>query len=245
MHLPSLTALASLALASALSLTINVPSSPPSLPNPNVLPPSTHATLSSLSVSASAPLTDRNTFVFRNLTQGSYLLDIHAATHAFIPLRVDVAADGTLYAWETHRGNDWENKGEALPTLDFGVRGGEGQRGFNARVIGSKTYFIERSKFNIVNIVMKNPMILMGLVTMGLFLGMPYLMNNMDPEMRAEFEARQSSNPLSSILSGQAGGQQAAPSFDMAGFLAGSSAPQRQASGGNGGGNGGKKARKA
>jgi hypothetical protein len=67
--------------------------------------------------------------------------------------------------------------------------------------------------------------------------------------MRAEFEARQSSNPLSSILSGQ-GGQQAAPSFDMAGFLAGSSAPQRQASGGNGngGGNGGgsgKKARKA
>lgn len=146
MHLPSLTALASLALASALSLTINVPASPPSLPNPNTLPPSTHATLSSLSTSASAPLTDRNTFVFRNLTQGSYLLDIHAPTHAFIPLRVDVAADGTLYAWETHRGNDWENKGEALPALDFGVRGGEGQRGFNARVIGGKAYFVERSK---------------------------------------------------------------------------------------------------
>jgi hypothetical protein len=199
MHLPSLTALASLALASALSLTINVPASPPSLPNPNTLAPSTHATLSSLSTSASAPLTDRNTFVFRNLTQGSYLLDIHAPTHAFIPLRVDVAADGTLYAWETHRGNDWENKGEALPALDFGVRGGEGQRGFNARVIGGKAYFVERSKctlrsrfpddaieedadliplVNIVNIVMKNPMILMGLVTMVLFLGMPYLMNN-------------------------------------------------------------------
>ncbi|EEY16916.1 predicted protein [Verticillium alfalfae VaMs.102] len=44
--------------------------------------------------------------------------------------------------------------------------------------VGVKGYFVERSKFSIVNIVMKNPMILMGMVTMGIFLGMPYMLKN-------------------------------------------------------------------
>ena len=62
--------------------------------------------------------------------------------------------------------------------------------------------------------------------------------------MRAEFEARQAQGPLGGLLGGAAGqgGGAAAPSFDMAGFLAGSQGQQRSASGS--GGNGGKKARK-
>lgn len=146
MHLPTFTALASAALAAAHSLTISIPSVP-ALQNPWTLPPTTHATLNSLSTRHSAPLTDRNTMTFHNLTApGSYLLDIHCPSHAFIPFRVDVAADGSLYAWETYRGNDWENKGEAVPARDFGVRGGEAQHGFEARVAGAKGYYVERSK---------------------------------------------------------------------------------------------------
>jgi hypothetical protein len=42
-----------------------------------------------------------------------------------------------------------------------------------------------------------------------------------DPEMRAEFEERQKSSPMNSILGGQQSGNPL--DFDMAGFLAGSS----------------------
>lgn len=87
-------------------------------------------------------------------------------------------------------------------------------------------------------------MILLGLVSLAIMFGMPYLVDNselppplqpprggvadtrvtVDPEMRAEWEERQKSNPMNSIMgaaSGQ-GGAGGAGSFDMAAFLAGS-----------------------
>lgn len=94
--------------------------------------------------------------------------------------------------------------------------------------------------------ILKNPMILLGLVSMGIFLGMPYLIDNstshpiqtaphlfrcvprqanippVDPEMRAEFEERQKSNPVNSILSGQQSTPNPMGDFDMAAYLAGS-----------------------
>lgn len=135
--------------ASAASLTLSIPSSQ-ALPNPYTLPPSTHATLSSLGETFSAPLSVKNTFVFHNLTgggsgsasAGSYLVDIHCATHAFAPLRLDVDAEGGLAAWETYRGNDWDNKGEAYAAKEFEG----GAKGFEVRVLGQKNYFVERSK---------------------------------------------------------------------------------------------------
>ncbi|OHE96119.1 hypothetical protein CORC01_08496 [Colletotrichum orchidophilum] len=98
-------------------------------------------------------------------------------------------------------------------------------------------------KFSILTIL-KNPMILLGLISMGIFLGMPYLMDNMDPEMRAEFEERQKSNPMNSLLGGGGGGGDANPmaNFDMAGFLAGtSSSKKEETSGSTSGSAGGKK----
>ncbi|KAK1501745.1 hypothetical protein CABS01_09476 [Colletotrichum abscissum] len=289
--------LATLALAatsaSAASLTLSIPSSQ-ALPNPYTLPPSTHATLSSLGATFSAPLSVKNTFVFHNLTGGggsagsSYLVDIHCATHAFAPLRLDVDAEGGLAAWETYRGNDWDNKGEAYAAKEFEG----GAKGFEVRVLGQKNYFVERSKLSglfgvygeeaelpelsalfttrtsfpryrndrgaqknadnpnlAVSIltILKNPMILLGLISMGIFLGMPYLMDNMDPEMRAEFEERQKSNPMNSLLGGGGGGGDANPmaNFDMAGFLAGTgSSSKKEESSGSGAssvGAGGKK----
>ncbi|KAK4102585.1 hypothetical protein N658DRAFT_495292 [Parathielavia hyrcaniae] len=81
---------------------------------------------------------------------------------------------------------------------------------------------MERSGFSVLS-VFKNPIILLSLVSMGLFFGMPKLVENMDPEMRAEWEERQKENPMNSIM-GAASGQNANPlgNFDMAAFLAGS-----------------------
>ncbi|KAK0705006.1 hypothetical protein B0H67DRAFT_522440 [Lasiosphaeris hirsuta] len=217
------------------TITLRIAPSHALLPNPNALAPATHATLSSLHKAKSAPLTVANTFVFGNVSAGSYLVDVHCATHAFAPLRIDVVpseieADGRLrvQAWETYRGNDWDNKGEAVPV---------GEAGLEVRVVGGKGYFMERSKFSVLSIL-KNPMILLGLVSMGIFLGMPYLVDNMDPEMKAEWEERQKTNPMNSIMGATTGGS-GVGNFDVAGFLAGSSKKDEAGSGsGSGSGSG-------
>ncbi|KAI1428529.1 hypothetical protein F5Y12DRAFT_31105 [Xylaria sp. FL1777] len=245
--------------ASAATITLSIPPSP-QLPNPATLPPSTHATLTALGASLRAPLTTANTFVFGNVTPGSYLGDVHSATHGFAPLRVDVLSNadadaGTAAAdvagrvgeeeqvqvrvWETFRGNDWENKGEEVRP---GVVGGA----FPVKVLGSKVFYTERGSFSVLSIL-KNPMILMGIVSLAIFIGMPKLVENMDPEMRAEFEEQSKKNPMNSLMSGPQPGSNPMGNFDVAGFLAGqgsggsSSTEEPEPNSGNGGKKGGKR----
>ncbi|KAI5863406.1 hypothetical protein GGS23DRAFT_621052 [Durotheca rogersii] len=221
------------------SFALAVPASA-ALARPLSLAPATHATLSALGARLRAPLSGSPAagggdalFVFRNVTPGSYLADVHCASHAFAPLRVDVypaaadadAAEGQalrVRAWETFRGNDWDNRGPEIPrAAGVGVEGGR----FPVRVLGAKEYFVERGSFSVFGIL-KNPMILMGLVSMVLFIGLPKLVDNMDPEMRAEWEAQQRKNPMNSIMGGggSGGGAGGAGSFDMAAYLAGQNA---------------------
>ncbi|SPO03822.1 uncharacterized protein DNG_06505 [Cephalotrichum gorgonifer] len=215
--LPILGALA-VTLASATDVTLRIIRSPNC--NTHTLPPSSHATLTTLGKHHSALLTPAGEFVFHNVSEGSYLADVHCSTHAFSPVRIDVAVGGgdeagekvVVEAWETYRGNSWGNKGEVM----VGEGGSVG-----VRCLGGKNYFIERPTFSVFSIL-KNPMILLALVSMGLFVGMPYLVDNMDPEMRAEFEERQKSNPMNSLLSGQPSSGNPIADFDMAGYLAGS-----------------------
>lgn len=76
---------------------------------------------------------------------------MHSISHAFAPLRVDVVplvsgagqgdkdeeVDGLkVQAWETFRGNDWDNKGESV-----GLEGGA----LRVRVMGQKAFLMERS----------------------------------------------------------------------------------------------------
>lgn len=136
MDLRILLSLAFAALSAAqLTITVGLPAKP----NPFLLPPSTHATLSSLHKRLEAPLTTVNTFNFHNVTADSYLLDVHCATEAFHPLRVDVGEDGEVKAWETYRGNEWANKGEEVPVKSEG-----GARGISVKGAGSKIFFVER-----------------------------------------------------------------------------------------------------
>ncbi|KXJ96971.1 hypothetical protein Micbo1qcDRAFT_155707 [Microdochium bolleyi] len=211
------------------SLRIAIPASQ-HLQNPSSLPPSTHATLTTLGRAVlSAPLNAANQFVFDNVTAGSYLADIHCPLFGFAPLRVDVGPfeDALkVQVWETYRGNDWENKGEEIPARKVGagsLRGGV----YEARLVGRKVYFQERASFSIMSIL-KNPMILMGIVSLAMFIGVPKLIESMDPETRAEFEAQRRENPVATLMSGgtPGGGGAAAsgPNFDVAGFLSGHSA---------------------
>jgi hypothetical protein len=222
--LAPLLGLASLALAADFTLYL------PPQPAPSSLRPTTHVTLSSLGKQYTATLSAVSTFRFLDVEPGSYLVDVHCQTEAFRPLRLDVGpgsgSEATIEAWETYRGNDWNNKGEALEVVQ-----GSAGRGLQLRAMGSKTYFSDRPKFSVFSIF-KDPMILMSLGTMGLFFGMPYIMDKMDPELKAEFEASSRNSALTSMQQGQS----PLGNFDMAAYLSGADkkeeAPSSKSQGG-------------
>ncbi|OOF94435.1 hypothetical protein ASPCADRAFT_208941 [Aspergillus carbonarius ITEM 5010] len=237
MHLLSLSslsfflaALSTPALAtSALTITI-----PPSnlLPNPNFLPASTHATLTTLTTTENnhriltAPLTRSATFLFHHLPTStkpeSYLLDIRSPEYVFAPLRVDIAADGSLIGiWETFRGNSWDNRGAEKFIVDAtAATSTTSDVTVDAKVLARKGFYEERSKFSLMALF-KNPMILMALVALGFTFGMPKLMENMDPEMRAEFEKQSRSSPISGATRSAMSGGGTPGNFDLAGWMAG------------------------
>lgn len=152
----SLSALVLLGLSSLVSssLTISIPASGP-LPNPHVLPATSHATLTTLPSTAenhilSASLTRAATFVFNlpaSKAPESYLLDIRAAGgYVFAPYRVDVAADGSVLGiWETFRGNPWDNRGAEKYVVDVSGKK-QDDVVVEAKVVGRKAFYEERAK---------------------------------------------------------------------------------------------------
>ncbi|KAH3955553.1 hypothetical protein HBH53_003900 [Parastagonospora nodorum] len=215
----SIVTLASLASsASAARFLLQIPTT--GLLNPSTLPSTTHATLQSSGEPLDAYLTPSNTFNFANVSEGSYLATVHCRDYIFEPLRIDVsleeAVEGSgekkevVKAWQTFLGNEWDNKGESR---------GEGGNGLviEARVVGTKFYYQERGGFSPLSFL-KNPMILMAVVSMGLMFGMPKLMENMDPEMKQEFEEMQKNGVLGSGTTNTA---QQLQNFDLASWMAG------------------------
>lgn len=105
---------ATLATAANISLSI-APSQ--HLLNPSTLPYNTQAQLAARGILLSALLRADNTFYFENVPIGSFSLDVFCRDYFFEPLRVDVTTGAAgradrVEAWQTFRGNEWDNKGE-------------------------------------------------------------------------------------------------------------------------------------
>lgn len=64
-------------------------------------------------------------------------------------------------------------------------------------------------------------MVLLGIVGLAFTFGMPKLLENMDPEMREEYEQMQKKSPTAAIGRAMQGGSPAGGDFDLAGYLAG------------------------
>lgn len=132
----------------AASLTVTIPPST-LLPNPHVLPATTHATLTTKDQILIASLTRSSTLVFPDLPSSgpeSYLLDIRSGEWVFAPYRVDVAADGTvLGVWETFRGNPWDNRGAERFVLDVAGKR-QTDAVVEAKLVGRKGFYEERAK---------------------------------------------------------------------------------------------------
>lgn len=171
--------LAAGALASAANLTISIPPSQ-HLPNPSTLPPSTHAILlGPPGVRYDAQIRRDNTLQFSDIPSASYLLTVHSRDYFFAPLRVDVqdqaaSEEGTslqtMEAWQTFRGNEWSNKGPSYGSA-------KGSLTIQVRAAAPKDFYQVRGGFNLMSFF-KNPMILMGLFSVVMIFGMPYLMEN-------------------------------------------------------------------
>lgn len=121
------------------------------LPNPDALPVSTHATLSTLSHNPeirdlSARITRENKIIFSDLSNAgpaSYLLEIHAKDAKFMPLRVDITADGQIEGvWDTLRGHPWEEKGVDR----IWRRDDTGDVTVETRLTGRKSFYEERPR---------------------------------------------------------------------------------------------------
>ncbi|CAK4033877.1 ER membrane complex subunit 7 homolog [Lecanosticta acicola] len=224
--------LACTALTFAARLTISIPGSN-LLPNPSELPASTHAVLlGPPGVRYDTSLRRDNSLVFSNLPEASYLLTVHSRDYFFPPLRVDInrtEGEGaqTIDAWQTFRGNEWNNKGPSYGS-------GKDELSVQIRPSGKKDFYQVRGGFSILSFL-KSPMILMALVSVALIFGMPYIMDNMDPEAKAEFEEMQKKSPLTG-----SGASNSLQNFDLAGFLAGRSSTPAAGEGSSSGG-GGKK----
>ncbi|MCJ1260595.1 hypothetical protein MMC22_000457 [Lobaria immixta] len=163
-----------------------------------------------------APLTRVNTFVFRNLTQpGSYLLDIGCRDWDFAPMVAHVREGAGI---EVGR-----KGGGELKSMEDG--------GWEARLVRPRQGWEDRGGFSPLSLL-KNPMILIAVVGFGFVVGMPYLLDSMDPETRAEFEEQQKK----SILNTGAAGGNPLQNFDMAAWMAGKTSAASGASNSGGGG---------
>ncbi|KAI9684665.1 MAG: hypothetical protein M1829_000039 [Trizodia sp. TS-e1964] len=197
------------------SLTFVLPAPPPA----STLPPSTHASLRTLHTVLQAPLSRNNALNFNNVSTGTYILDIHCPTHRFPPLRIDVSPHGA-HACHTFRGNAWAERGEAIPPRADAH--GSPLPVWTLPPGEPKVYLEARAGFSPLSLL-KNPMILIGAVSLAVVLGMPYLLENLDPEMRKELEEQQKKGPLGGVVGPAAGG------FDVAAWMAGKTPGKAQA----------------
>lgn len=206
--------------ALAASIRINLPPST-LLPNPNVLPASTHATLTTASGNELKAIIRKGNYIeFPSVSiPGSHLLNIYTRDYTFAAYRIDVSPTAEITgAFESYRGTQWSDHGVAL------TPGGQPTRSLTitAKVLAKKQFYETRPGFNALSLL-KNPMILMGVVALAFTFGMPKLMENMDPEMKAEYEEMQRKSPVAGLSKAmQGGGPSAGDGFDLAGFLAGS-----------------------
>jgi hypothetical protein len=164
-----------LATAQSANILLTIPPSP-LLASPSTLPASTTATLTTLAKTYTVSLSTANSFSFRDVAPGSYLLDVHCVTHVFAPLRIDVVraaatAEGVsgkeiVEAWGTFRGNEWDNRGEVVVVTTQGAKST-----LEVKAIREKGYYVERTgckqcpmqEIPLINILMMNSLAIINL----------------------------------------------------------------------------------
>lgn len=191
--------LLTLSLATTLRLTI-----PPSslLPNPAILPASTHATLTTAGTRVSVPVrAGQADFLFRvpghvSGPDGQYILTIDTKDYVFRSYRVDVDNGKVGGVWEVTRGVPWDrpSPGSGISLGGGADAGADADAVLEVGVLGRRAFFEQRAtcmssppSLSLDQVLMQivsplslfqNPMILLAVAALGLTFGMPKLMEN-------------------------------------------------------------------
>lgn len=229
-------------LVSAASLRLQFQSST-ILANVNSLPPTTHATITAPDGTIlRSQLRQDNSIIFPEIsTLGSHLLSVYSRDYTFASYRIDTtphlpaSVDSTnkvqiAFAAQLFPGTQWSDTGsnlipqqpDATSSTGMSIRP-QSSLTLIPRVVAQKQFYEERQGFSPLSLL-KNPMIIMAVVALGFTFGMPKLMENMDPEMKAEYEEMQKKGPTAALgraMSGQAPTSGQGSGFDLAGYLAG------------------------
>jgi ER membrane protein complex subunit 7 len=153
-----------------------------------------------------AHLRQGGSFAFTNVPQGIYELSIHSiiiGSYQNVKWRVDVADDESVQVYQVFPGHSiFKDTGPKEVTSPLILK-----------PLHRRQYFIPREGFSLLGMV-KSPMMLLSIASLGLVFILPKMTANLDPEALKELQEKQSqqSEALSSMSN-----------FDMASFLAGKS----------------------
>ena len=165
------------------------------LPDPNVPLNSTRVTLTDGSPSGSFSTYSRGSdgsFVFYGVQPGIHLLDVHDLGFHFSHVKIQVP----------------EKEEEEMKCIEYVHQGAAKKpmicnEGINLTAHAKYNYFEKRPTFSVFS-MFKNPMFLMMLVTGGLMLLMPKMMEGMDEEqkdqMRRQMELQKDPTKMMSML---------------------------------------------
>ncbi|KAK9479454.1 hypothetical protein V1514DRAFT_327959 [Lipomyces japonicus] len=175
---------------------------------PITFKPSTSIHLQSSAVSHATLLkSDKTSFTFLNVSEGSYLLSVNSIEQVFPNLRVDVKP-GAVEVFITYRGNEWDVKGARQPYP------------IELKPIHPAVYYQFREGFNVFKLF-KNPMLLLSLFSLLMVFVLPKIKDSIDPEELAKIQQEQLKKAQS-----RSQATQSVPNplnFDVASYLAGRS----------------------
>ncbi|XP_029454759.1 ER membrane protein complex subunit 7 [Rhinatrema bivittatum] len=120
-------------------------------------------------------------FVVHDVPSGSYVVEVISPSHRFDPVRVDITSKGKMRA----RLVNFIKTSEVV-RLPYPLQ---------MKSSGPPSYFIKRESWGWTDFLM-NPMVMMMVLPLLIFVLLPKVVNTSDPEMRREME--QSMNMLNS-----------------------------------------------
>lgn len=120
-------------------------------------------------------------FVVHDVPSGSYVVEVISPAHKFEPVRVDITSKGKMRA----RYVNYIKPSEVV-RLPYPLQ---------MKSSGPPSYFIKRESWGWTDFLM-NPMVMMMVLPLLIFVLLPKVVNTSDPDMRREME--QSMNMLNS-----------------------------------------------
>jgi hypothetical protein len=118
-------------------------------------------------------------FTFRNIPSGVHVIHVHDSDLAYPHVKVQLLED----AMDKPRFLEYPFLGAAKKALIPSSISG----GVDIVAVARNQYFEKRQGFSFMSLL-KNPMILFGMFGMAMMYYMPKMMENMDPEQRAEMQ---------------------------------------------------------